>query len=277
MEPLILERTYDAPIQRVWDALTDPAKMKQWYFPMMPDFEPRVGFETRFDVEHNGVVWPHVWKVTESDPITKIAYSWRYEGYPGNSEVRFQLEDKGRQTKLTLTHTFTEPFDTVRYPDTSRQNFTAGWTQFVDKLDAFVALGGFSLQVDIAAPVRIVWDVLLDPNGKWAMAFGGGALAETDWQEGHPVVWTDLQGNVGASGKIVRLEPGKELKMQYYDTLAPGASTKLGPYTETLTLEEKDGHTLLRGQVDNLEKAYHGQHVLMWEKALELIKTESEK
>ncbi len=33
-EPLIVERTYAAPVQQVWDAITNPDKMRQWYFPM---------------------------------------------------------------------------------------------------------------------------------------------------------------------------------------------------------------------------------------------------
>lgn len=135
---LILERTYNATVEKVWQALTDIQKMKQWFFPMMENFEPRIGFETAFDVHHNGNVYPHLIKVTQAIPNKEIAYTWRYGGYPGNSIVSFALEPVGDQTKLTLTHTVTESFEADKYPDFSKESFTKGWTHFVGSLQQFV-------------------------------------------------------------------------------------------------------------------------------------------
>lgn len=137
-DKLVIERTYNAPIEKVWAALTETKKMQQWYFPMMASFEPKVGFETQFDVAHNGNVYPHVWKVTEAIPLQKIAYSWKYAGYPGNSIVSFELESVKDQTKLTLTHRFTESFESGKFVDFSKENFNAGWTSFAQRLQHFV-------------------------------------------------------------------------------------------------------------------------------------------
>ena len=52
-EPLVLERTFDAPVALVWKALTDKEDIKQWYFDLRA-FAPVVGFEFQFDVEHEG-------------------------------------------------------------------------------------------------------------------------------------------------------------------------------------------------------------------------------
>jgi uncharacterized protein YndB with AHSA1/START domain len=30
-EPFIIEKTYNATIKQVWEAITDHAKMKEWY------------------------------------------------------------------------------------------------------------------------------------------------------------------------------------------------------------------------------------------------------
>jgi len=43
-EPLVVERTYDAPVALVWKALTDKDDIKQWSFDI-PEFAPVVGFE----------------------------------------------------------------------------------------------------------------------------------------------------------------------------------------------------------------------------------------
>ena len=31
-DPIIVERTYNAPIEKVWNAITDREEMKKWYF-----------------------------------------------------------------------------------------------------------------------------------------------------------------------------------------------------------------------------------------------------
>jgi uncharacterized protein YndB with AHSA1/START domain len=31
-DPLVIERTYNAPIQEVWSALTNNDELKNWYF-----------------------------------------------------------------------------------------------------------------------------------------------------------------------------------------------------------------------------------------------------
>ncbi|RDV15940.1 SRPBCC domain-containing protein [Pontibacter diazotrophicus] len=47
--PLIKEFNYNVPIEKVWQALTDKDKMKEWYFPQLKQFEPIVGFKFQFD------------------------------------------------------------------------------------------------------------------------------------------------------------------------------------------------------------------------------------
>lgn len=137
-QQLVLERTYDAPAEKVWNALTDIKQLKQWFFPMMEAFEPTIGFTTQWDVHHNGNLYPHKIVVTESVPNQLIAYTWQYVGFPGNSIVSFALESIGSQTKLTLTHTVTESFEENKYPDFSRESFKQGWTHFVGSLQKFV-------------------------------------------------------------------------------------------------------------------------------------------
>ena len=46
-EPVIKEVTIDAPVDRVWKAITDKEDMKQWYFDL-ENFEPKPGFKFQF-------------------------------------------------------------------------------------------------------------------------------------------------------------------------------------------------------------------------------------
>lgn len=130
-EPVVVERILKAPVSRVWSALTDLKKMQQWYFPMLTDFRPEVGFETSFDVKHSGKVFPHIWKVTEVIPNKKISYEWRFKDYPGDSEVSFELFAEGDHTRIVCTHTGIETFRGDINPDLAKHNFVEGWTHFM--------------------------------------------------------------------------------------------------------------------------------------------------
>ncbi len=46
-EVLIVENILNTTAEDVWNAITDPVKMKEWYFDI-PDFKPEVGFEFQF-------------------------------------------------------------------------------------------------------------------------------------------------------------------------------------------------------------------------------------
>ena len=135
-EPIILERTFNAPLARVWQALTDVEQMRQWYFEL-EEFKPDPGFEFEFVVEHEGNSYHHLCRVTEVIPEKKIAYTWRYKGQPGDSLVTFELSPEGEKTRLKLTHTGTETFP--RTPAYARKNFEAGWTAIIgSELKQFV-------------------------------------------------------------------------------------------------------------------------------------------
>ena len=56
--PIIVEETYNKPIDTVWSAITEPVQMRKWFFDNIPDFKPEVGFEIEFDVEAGGRVFP---------------------------------------------------------------------------------------------------------------------------------------------------------------------------------------------------------------------------
>jgi uncharacterized protein YndB with AHSA1/START domain len=127
-ESVIVERTLNAPVARVWKALTDADQMREWYFDLK-EFKPQVGFEFEFVVEHEGTTYHHLCRVTEVIPQEKIAYSWRYKNEPGNSLVTFELSGEGDKTRVKVTHTGIETFP--KTPAYARKNFETGWTQLI--------------------------------------------------------------------------------------------------------------------------------------------------
>jgi uncharacterized protein YndB with AHSA1/START domain len=139
-EAVIVERTLNASVTRVWNALTDADQMREWYFDLK-EFRPEVGFEFEFSVEHEGNSYHHLCRVTEVVPQKKIAYAWCYKGEPGDSLVTIELSPEGEKTRLKLAHSGIETFP--KTPAYARKNFEAGWTaiigtelkQFVEKTE----------------------------------------------------------------------------------------------------------------------------------------------
>jgi len=122
-KPLIKEFYYNVPIEKVWETLTDKEKMREWYFPQLQQFEPVVGY--KFEFEDNSAEYQKEWIVTKVAEGRTLAHSWAYKGYPGSSEVIFNLSAEGSQTKLRVTQTGLESFP--NHPHFRRERFESGW------------------------------------------------------------------------------------------------------------------------------------------------------
>lgn len=126
-QPFVIERTYNAPLAKVWQALTDNTEMKKWYFDIA-DFKAEVDFEFSFTGQgKEGETYVHLCKVMEVIKEKKLTYSWRYEGYEGNSFVTFELSAEGETTKLKLTHEGLETFPSTANNAFAKTNFAEGW------------------------------------------------------------------------------------------------------------------------------------------------------
>jgi uncharacterized protein YndB with AHSA1/START domain len=88
-----------------------------------------VGFEFEFIVEHEGMKYHHLCRVTEVIPQKRIAYTWRYKDEPGDSLVTFELFSQGENTRVKVTHTGIDTFP--KTPAYARKNFENGWTQLI--------------------------------------------------------------------------------------------------------------------------------------------------
>jgi uncharacterized protein YndB with AHSA1/START domain len=131
--PFTIERTYNASVKKVWEAITDKDKMKQWYFDLAT-FKPEVGFEFSFSGKGSkGENYIHLCKVLEVIENKKISYSWTYQDYPGYSVVTFELFEEGKdKTRLKLTHAGLETFPGTG--DFAPASFKAGWNELIGKL-----------------------------------------------------------------------------------------------------------------------------------------------
>lgn len=128
---IVIERTYNAPVEKVWRALTNKGEMKSWFFDIA-EFKPEPGFEFEF-VGHGkkGEKYLHLCKINDVIKNKKLSYSWRYEGYEGDSLVTFELFEEGNKTRLKLTHSGLESFPATAHNDFAKENFMEGWTEIL--------------------------------------------------------------------------------------------------------------------------------------------------
>jgi uncharacterized protein YndB with AHSA1/START domain len=274
---VVIERTYEAPIEKVWEALTNKDQMKQWYF-AVTDFKAEVGFEFQFSVENDGKTYLHKCRVVEANPITKVAYTWSYDGYVGQSLVTFELfsEDKDK-TRLKLTHSDLDTFskDNAEF---SQENFNEGWQSILGQsLRNFVEADSFTKSIRIKASLTDIWNIVLNPDNQWGLAFGGGATAETDWKEGSPIIWRDLQNNIGANGIVEVHQPEKNLELHYYDDVKPKPGATLGLYYEKFSIVSDKDESILSIEIGKMAKRDIPSHQNMWDRAMSIIKELAEK
>ncbi len=84
---ITFERTYDAPIEKVWQAWTNPERLKQWWGPdnvSIPECQVDLRVGGRFYIvmeageamgEYKGTRWPMEAKFTAVEPNSRLAYA----------------------------------------------------------------------------------------------------------------------------------------------------------------------------------------------------------
>ena len=149
-QPITLRvtRTFDAPRERVFQAWTDPEKLKKWFRPdenitlVSVKADPRVGGKYRFQMKHpDGEFYTGVGTYREVKPPERLVFTWQWEkdgSEPDFGEVEppetlmtLEFIARGNQTELVLTH---ENFATVE----SRDRHNHGWNGCLEQLTKFL-------------------------------------------------------------------------------------------------------------------------------------------
>lgn len=87
---VVLRRDFPSPVDDVWDALTDPERLKRWFFPVSGDLRPGGTFATEGGA--GGTI------LTCEKPLLKVTYG------DETSIVTVTLTAKDDATTLELTH-----------------------------------------------------------------------------------------------------------------------------------------------------------------------------
>lgn len=130
--PIAVEQSYKCTLKKVWSAITDVKEMRKWFFGNIPEFEPKVGFKTSFAVQSKNRTFIHLWEITKVVPLKTLEYRWRYQEYPGDSLVLFELFQQGNTTLLRLSTRVLADFpDDI--PEFTRESAVQGWNYLLGK------------------------------------------------------------------------------------------------------------------------------------------------
>lgn len=151
---LIIERSFDVPVDVVWLMWTDPDHFKQWYGPggaAIPSaqMDLQIGGTRRVCMEVATLNGPRqMWFIGEYREVVenkRLVYTESMAdehgnvlsaadmgmpaGHPTTTEVRVEFEDHGARTKMVMTHVGVA----------ADSSGAAGWTMAFDKLGARLA------------------------------------------------------------------------------------------------------------------------------------------
>lgn len=148
------ERTYDAPVTKVWDAWTNAEKVKKWWGPDNVtidecEIDPRVGGRIYIVMladksmgQYAGTRWPMEAKITELEPNRKLVYeakAWTEGDEEATiietTQVLDMAEENGR-TKINLKATLHKAGPKAGM---AVQGMEYGYNQQFDKLTKFLA------------------------------------------------------------------------------------------------------------------------------------------
>ena len=148
-DAVVIERTFDAPVELIWQMWTEPEHFKRWYGPKgmsvpVAQMDVRVGGKRLVCMEMqrpDGSM--QMWtagEYTEVVPLQRLVYTESMadaqgnavvmgdDAYPAVTQVTVLLEDLGGRTKMVMRH--------AGIPADS--GGAGGWQQAFDKLADYV-------------------------------------------------------------------------------------------------------------------------------------------
>ena len=145
---VVITRTFDAPIERLWNAFTKVEDILQWHSPVgmsnpHAESDLRVGgkyaISMKYDETGEIVIVRGIYKVIEKP--SKLVYSWKWDGSEEETEVTVMFHPElGGKTLLTLIHSgfALHPTASDLKNNWTHESHKAGWTTGFAKLAQYV-------------------------------------------------------------------------------------------------------------------------------------------
>jgi len=135
-ETVALDVELKSPIERVWQALTDPATLSKWMMFETKDFRPVVGHKFQFRMEPDPS-WSIVvdCEVLVVDEPRRLSYTWVVEAQAHTTTVTWTLEES--ESGGTRLHMEQSGFRSEAKQEIGGAK--ASWTKMLQQLEALLA------------------------------------------------------------------------------------------------------------------------------------------
>ena len=166
---ILHERIFNAPIVKVWNAISDVSEMRNWYFDI-EEMKLETGAKFKFIAgENEDKLYQHNCEITDIKTLYKLSYNWCYDGHPGVSNVTFELSEMENKTLLKFKHIGIDNFPKDN-PDFAFDNFVEGWyyiihialKDYLEKPDKST----ITVETTINAPLQKVWQCWNKENAR---------------------------------------------------------------------------------------------------------------
>jgi uncharacterized protein YndB with AHSA1/START domain len=134
-----ISQTYDAPIDDLWDACTNPARIPRWFLPISGELR----LNGRYQLEGNAGGM-----IQGCDPPNGFAATWEYGGETSWIELRLTAQSD-RQTRLELEHIAL--VDDQKWAQFGPGAVGVGWDMALMGLADHLSFGGAVDRQDAAA------------------------------------------------------------------------------------------------------------------------------
>ena len=137
---LRIERTFNAPASKVFEAWTSPEVLRRWWHAehswetTIAEVEVRVGGAIHLVMRNpaDGAEYAGRGEFTILEPPRRLAFTWAWENEPSARQlVEVELTDHGERTTVVMTHT--------GLPDDETDDYRDGWQNSFDNLDVALA------------------------------------------------------------------------------------------------------------------------------------------
>ncbi|MDO5654994.1 MAG: SRPBCC domain-containing protein [Flavobacteriaceae bacterium] len=143
IDPVQISARIHAPINRIWNALTQPALMRQWYFDIDRE-QLQDGDTFQFYEPGDENKFLHECLILEMNEPEKFRHTWTYPLLSkGSSTVNWDLEAHDDETEVIITHEgihhLYDGGDGI-----AKENFINGWKEILN-----VSLRNFVESTDV--------------------------------------------------------------------------------------------------------------------------------
>jgi uncharacterized protein YndB with AHSA1/START domain len=155
-----ISRSYDAAIDDVWDACTNPERIPRWFLPISGEL--RVGGTYQLEGNAGGVI-------ERCEPPSHLGATWEFDGNVSRIDLRLTAESNGR-TRLEIQHTLP---DDDHWREFGPGATGVGWDLTVMGLGLHLATGRAVDQAEIST-----WSA--SPDGRRFLTESSRSWGEAD-------------------------------------------------------------------------------------------------